>query len=500
MSSQSASPAQLGESDIALLPAHELIGLLHRGEIGSEELLDIFLARCDRFNGEVNAVVAFDREGARTAARAADRRLARGDEAPLLGLPMTIKDTFEVAGMPATCGLPMLADHVPERDADAVSRLRAAGAVIFGKTNVPIGGADHQSFNPVYGVTRNPWALDRTVGGSSGGAAAALAAGLTALELGSDIGGSIRIPAHFCGVFGHKASQGAISTRGHIPPMPGEQPVAELSVAGPMARSARDLEMALDLLYDPGTSGAARLPASRSESLAGLRIAVWAKDLPFAADARVRAAMARVAADLARAGARVSDVARPEFDPQQSHDTYIRTLFSIVLGSQRFKLDPSEREALARDAQAYGAILEECAVPDPDRWQCLTRRRHGLHAAWRRFFADWDILVCPVFPTPAFEHDLSGEGLVAQLHRRRQVDDESHVYMSQLCWPGLATVGNLPATTVPVPRQSGELPVGVQLLGPFMEDRTPLRLAQLMERELGYVATPPPMAQVPADA
>jgi amidase len=164
------------------------------------------------------------------------------------------------------------------------------------------------------------------------------------------------------------------------------------------------------------------------------------------------------------------------------------------MGSQAFQLEPEEKATLPEDAQAYCAILEECSVPNERRWTRLREQRASLRAEWDRFFQQWDVLICPVFPTEAFEHDLSGEGMAAQLQRRRQVDRESHVYMSQLSWPGLVTVANLPATAVPVPQRDGELPIGVQIVGPAFEDRTPLRVAELMELELGYRAAPPPIA------
>ena len=208
---------------LALRSATQLIKLLKAREISAVELLELHLDRVSRLNPALNVIVDQDPDEARRAASEADAQLASGREAgPLCGLPMTIKDAWEVTGMRATCGIPPLAQHRPTRDADPVARLRSAGAVLFGKTNVPTGAGDHQSYNPIYGRSNNPWNLERTVGGSSGGAAGALAAGLTALELGSDIGGSIRCPAHFCGVYGHKPSYGVVPVRGHIPPDPGD--------------------------------------------------------------------------------------------------------------------------------------------------------------------------------------------------------------------------------------------------------------------------------------
>ena len=209
------------DQQLAFAPATEQLRLLETGKIGAAELLELYLERIDRFNPAYNLVVAFDRDRARASAHEIDRQRASGEPlGPLAGLPITIKDSFEVTGMPTTCGFEHLRDHRPERDADAVTLLREAGANVFGKTNLPTGASDWQSFNPVYGISRNPWNPDRTVGGSSGGAAGAVAAGFTAFELGSDIGGSIRFPANWCGVCGHKTTWGIVSQAGHLPPAP----------------------------------------------------------------------------------------------------------------------------------------------------------------------------------------------------------------------------------------------------------------------------------------
>lgn len=484
--------------DIAYSSATNLVQMLRTKQIGSQELLGIYADRIDLLNKPLNAVIAFDWDVAKEAARAADRHLAEGEDAGALsGLPMTVKETFEMKGTRTSVGLPFLANHYATQDSVAVGRLRQQGAVIFGKTNIPIGGADHQTDNPIYGLTRNPWDLERTVGGSSGGAAAALSAGLTPLELGSDIGGSIRIPAHLCGVFGHKSSYGLVPTRGHIPPMPGTVGEAELAVAGPMARTARDLEFAMDILTGAGPedppASTTRMAPSRHEKLSDFRIALWGQDFTYATSEETRNAIATLAVELETAGARVSVSARPDFDPQASLDIYLNTLFSIVMAGQAFKLSADERAHLPADALHYGQILENCSGTSAESWAALTKARHALHMCWQDFFRDWDVLVCPVFPTTAFKHDLSGEGMGAQLHRRRQVDDQDVVYMSQLSWSSLATIGHLPSTVVPVPRLEGQLPLGLQIIGPYFEDRTTIRLASLLEEQLGYRTSRPPL-------
>src|SRR5678815_4519495 len=227
-----------GMSDILKLDATDQLSALAARRVSALELLEASLSRQQQVHGRLNAVVATSLERAMEHARAIDERRAKGEAmGPLAGLPMTIKDTFDVVGMPASSGLEALRRRVAE-DADVVGAARDAGAVIWGKTNVPVMAGDWQSFNGLYGTTNNPWDVTRTPGGSSGGAAAALAAGVTALEIGSDIGGSLRVPAGFCGVFSHKPTWGLVSQHGHVPPSPGSWSERDLNVVGPMARSA----------------------------------------------------------------------------------------------------------------------------------------------------------------------------------------------------------------------------------------------------------------------
>jgi amidase len=486
--------------DIALLPATELLDRLRDGELGSLELLDAQLARIERHDGDLNAVVAMDVEGARRAARAADDAPA-GDRGPLHGLPITIKDSWEVAGMPATCGFPHLADHVPARDAEAVALLRAAGAIPFGKTNVPFAASDHQSYNPVYGTTSNPWDLARTPGGSSGGPAAAVAAGFTALELGSDIAGSIRIPAHFCGIFGHKPSYGIVPRRGHVTPTPGTLTQGPLSVGGPMARTAADLELMLDVIAAPAEKDrhawSVRVPPSRHERLEDFRVALWADDEHFSLDSRCRDAIHAYADDLRRLGVQV-DVARPDIDVLASDDLYVATLFSLITAQMPEELlaqfveigerDPDPRGYPARVAKAVRLTAHE-------HW-ALVEQQLQIQAAWARFFEGYDVVMCPIQPAVAFEHDHSGDGPghTAQYERLTMVDGEPVPYLHAMQWTGLITIADLPATAIPTGRLVDGMPVGFQAVGPRLEDRTPLRFAQLAERELGGFVEPRALA------
>ncbi|MFF3814747.1 amidase family protein [Streptomyces bacillaris] len=228
--------------DLTYASAESLLSALRAGDVTSVELTDAAISRIERDDRAINAICVPDFDRARDAARAADRARARGEERPLLGIPVTVKESYDSAGLPTTWGMPEHRDHVPAEDAVQVARLRAAGAVVLGKTNVPLGLQDVQSFNEVYGATNNPWNHGRTPGGSSGGSAAALACGLGALSIGSDIAGSLRTPAHFCGVYAHKPTLGLAASRGMVPPTVPALPVdGDLAVVGPMARSARDL-------------------------------------------------------------------------------------------------------------------------------------------------------------------------------------------------------------------------------------------------------------------
>ena len=485
-----------------LWSATELLAAIEARRLGALELLDLLIARMERLNPALNAVIALDLDVAREAARAADD-VPLDERGALHGLPMTFKDVWEVVGMTASCGLPELEQHRPTQDAEAVARLRAAGAIPFGKTNTPVLAADHQSYNPVYGTSNNPWNPARTPGGSSGGAAAAVAAGFTPLELGSDIGGSIRCPAHFCGIYGHKSSFGIVPLRGHIPPMPGSFIAPPLGIAGPMARSPKDLELALDVLAAPGQydckAWSLRLPPCRRERLADFRVALWADQSAYSVDGRCIEAMRDFAEDLRRVGVEVDESARPEIDFGASDDLYVAMLFrAISTGMPEELLVQTEQAAreYGGGPHGYPERIARAVRLGYAAFEQLLEQQRRLMREWERFFERHDLILCPIMPTVAFPHDHSGSGPghIAQYARTHRVDGKAIPYLNGLQWPGLATVANLPATALPTGRRIDGLPMGLQAIGPYLEDRTPLRFAQFVEEALGGFTPPPPLA------
>ncbi|MEU4803761.1 amidase [Actinosynnema sp. NPDC023587] len=475
--------------------AEELTAALRAGDVSSVELTDEAISRIERDDGVVNAVCVRDFDRARVAARGADRARARGEVRPLLGVPVTVKESYDVAGLPTTWGMPQHRDWMPAEDAVQVARLRAAGAVVLGKTNVPLGLQDIQTFNEIYGTTVNPWDHGRTPGGSSGGSAAALASGFGALSIGSDLAGSLRTPAHFCGVYAHKPSRGLAATRGMVAPSEPVLPVEpDLAVVGPMARTARDLVLLLDVMAgpDPLTLGRAyevALPPARHGRLGDFRVLVLDEHPLIATGSAVRAGVDRVAGALADGGARVERRTALLPDLTEAATLYTQLQFSGSVA--RFPVDSFEllraRAAGldARDGSLDAARLRGMVLGHRD-WIEVDHRRELHRQGWRRLFAEFDVVVCPITPTPAFPHDHDPDPLA----RRLDVDGVDHPYFDQLVWAGLATMPGLPATAVPAGRSCGGLPVGVQLIGPMFEDRTPLRLAELLEQRIGGFQAP----------
>ncbi|OEV01975.1 MULTISPECIES: amidase [Streptomyces] len=475
--------------------AEQLVTALRAGDVTSAELTDEAIARIERDDAAINAICVPDFDRARAAARDADQARARGADRPLLGVPVTVKESYDIAGLPTTWGMPQHRDHVPSEDAVQVSRLRAAGAVVLGKTNVPLGLQDIQSFNEIYGTTNNPWDHRRTSGGSSGGSAAALASGFGALSIGSDLAGSLRTPAHFCGIHAHKPTLGLAPTRGMVPPPGPALPVEhDLAVVGPMARTARDLTLLLDVMAgpDPLTSGAAyhlTLPPARHERLRDFRVLVLDDHPLIPTGSAVRAGVHRVADALADGGARVERRSPLLPDLTEAAMLYRQLLFSG--SAAHFPVEEYEQlrtraAALSADDRSLDAAVLRGMVFSHRDWLEANNRRELHRRGWRRFFAEFDVVVCPITPTPAFPHDHHPD----PRERRIDIDGTAYPYFDQLVWAGLPTMPGLPATAVPAGPSPEGLPVGVQLVGPMFEDRTPLRLAELLEQKIGGFRAP----------
>jgi len=477
-------------ADIAFLPAKRLAAMIRSGKISCLELLDHYLARIEKYDTRLNAVVVRDFDRARKRARALDRA---GDKAgPLYGVPMTVKESYDVEGLPTTWGVVEKRHQIAERNALAVDRLIAAGAVIFGKTNVPRMLGDWQSFNEIYGTTNNPWNLAHAPGGSSGGGAAALAAGLTGLETGSDIGGSIRQPAHACGVFGHKPTWGLLPPRGHAP-VPGIAAMTDISVIGPLARSADDLLLAFNAEAGPDETDTAltyNLPAPRVAGLKGLRVAVWPEDAATHTDAEITAQLHALARHLRREGAKVSVTARPAFKPAEAFEVYLELLSAAL--TARATAEDLARIArhvagLAADDRSADAVIARATGMSHGAWVGENERRHRMRRAWAAFFREWDVLLCPVHALPALPH--RHDAPTTQL--RIAVNGTEIPWNDMLFWPGVTCAFLLPASTAPLGVTKAGLPIGVQIVGPSYGDRTTLAVARMLEKSWRAFVPPP---------
>ncbi|MDG2334975.1 MAG: amidase [Myxococcota bacterium] len=478
--------------DWAFASATELASKIQAKEVGCLELLDYFLARVERFNPELNAIVVQDTERARARAREADEALARGESwGPLHGVPMTIKESYNVAGTPTTNGRPDMKDNIAPEDALSVQRLKAAGVVLFGKTNVPLNLADFQSYNEIYGTTQNPWNLERIPGGSSGGSAAALAAGLTGFDTGSDIGGSIRNPAHYCGVFGHKPTWGLLPPRGHA--LPGTLAQSDLSVIGPLGRSAADLEVGVRVMAGPDEieSRGMRvdLPEPQPKALGDYRVALWPNHASSPVSVETEARVGAVGEAIRQAGGEVDFEARPDFDIDQGHRIYQGLLWA-TMGSrstdQEFAAMVEESERLDPSDQGDAAQTVRSQVARHRDYLVANNARTHIRWAWHEFFQSYDALIAPIMATPAFAHDHRRFG-----ERTIEVDGEARPYFEQIFWAGLAINSYLPSTVFPTGPGEEGLPIGLQIIGPQFGDLTTIALAGHLEAA-GFAFEAPP--------
>ena len=471
--------------------AVDLLRALREKQVSSVELLDLYISRIERYDPAINAVVERDFDRARDAAREADAARARGEDGALLGLPMTLKESVNVAGLRTTAGNEEWRDARVDFDAPVTRVVKAAGGVIFGKTNVPPMLADWQSDNPNYGRTNNPWDLRRSPGGSSGGSAAALAAGMTGLEWGSDIGGSIRVPAAFCGVYGHRPSDSAVPRSGQMPMVPMPNPSTAMGVQGPLARGAADLELFFDLAAGPDTGEdvgwTLTLPPARAESLAGLRVAVLPPIEWVEIDDEISAAIDGLAAGLAKAGAKVATAAPALFRDFRDHHRKYMTLLNAMMTARTPREQRMILAAPAPGDDEFTKATRAGVVLDAADYIGLFMERELYRESYRSFFRDWDILLAPITIVPSFEH----RGLGSMANWTLEINGRTVPYTSQLVYPGIATFSGQPATAFPLGLTKAGMPIGAQAIGPYLEDRTTLRFAGLVEREFGGFQRPP---------
>ncbi|MEA2776491.1 MAG: amidase [Acetobacteraceae bacterium] len=475
--------------------ASELLRMLTARQVSSRDLVDAAISRIEGLDAKINAVVVRDFDRARTAADAADAALARGEQRPLLGLPMTVKEQYNVAGLPTCWGFERFRDWRPDFDSLAVQRLKAAGAIILGKTNVPVGLADWQSYNPVYGTTNNPWDFGRTPGGSSGGSAAALASGFVPLELGSDIGGSLRAPAHYCGVFAHKPSIDLIPQRGAgfpaTPPIPVR---GDMSVIGPMARGAADLALGLQVMAGPdeewdGIGYRLALPPPRHDRVGEYRVLVLDRHPLCPTADSVRAAVDGLADRLSGLGCIVRR-GHPDLpDLARTTHNYCELLaasFAVDLTPDMRLRREAAASALSPDDTTITAAWLRGTVMSQTAWFKTSRIRAGLRTRWQKLFGDVDVLLCPPMPTPAFPHDHSPQDA-----RKLRIDGHPVDYGDQLAWCAPATPMGLPATVAPIARSPDGLPIGVQIVGGYLSDLTTIAFAAHIEQAFGGFVPPP---------
>jgi amidase len=473
--------------------ALELGRMLRARKLSSQELLQACLDQYARHNDSINAVILTQFDEAKKAAAAADKRLKRGKAlSPFDGVPMTMKESFDWVGTPSTWGDPVLKDNMPKVDAVVVQRIKAAGMVPYGKTNVPFQLSDWQSFNDIYGTTNNPWDVTRTPGGSSGGAAAALATGMSALEIGSDIGNSIRGPAHYCGVYGHKPTYGVVPYRGHL--MPGSVSISDITVAGPMARSARDLAAMLNILA--GSEGIearglkVNLPKAPQKTLKNFRVAIKLTSSVSEVDASVQELLQKLGTFLQKRVKRLSWEAHPSFTDEEAFENFITLLRATStkrMSTEEVEVYAAQARTLADDDKSYVAMMTRAFGLSHSGWLKANERRYQMAQVWDHFFDEWDVMLCPAAASAAWPHDQKGE----RHERYIPVNGKMVSTIDQRFWAGYSGNFYLPSTVAPVGMTAEGLPCGVQIITRAHGDYTSLRFAELLEREF-YKFAPPP--------
>lgn len=456
-------------NDLVFLAAHQLAKAIRDRQVSSAEVIAAYLSQITQSNPTLNAIVTLDAENAIARSKVADQALAQGENWGVLhGVPVTIKDTIETKGLRTTSSYQPLADYVPKQDATVVARLRAAGAIILGKTNTPQLADNFQTNSPLFGRTNNPWNHECTPGGSTGGGASAIAAGLSPLELGSDIGGSIRVPSHFCGIFGLKPTEHRVSTFGHIPELPGTpKTIRYLQTIGPLARSVEDLRLCLSLIEGPDPYQPEVLSRPIQDNplttLQSYRYA-WTEgfgDIP--ATAETKAALEKLASSLVDLGCCIEQHNQPpNFESNAVRNTYIN-IYDFELGLSQPDLTQTEQQ------QRYVTALTE---------------RETLIANMEGFLSDWDVWLCPVVPVPAFTHRQPGEPI--------EVDGQKFSYLEAI--GAYTTIFNLtgnPAVVLPFTQSQEGLPIGVQIVGRRGSDMKLLEIAEKLTQVTGFFQRPP---------
>ncbi len=483
--------------DIAFFSVLDLAAAIRSRSLSSVELLDLYLERFVRLNPRLNALVSVDWEGGRRQAVQADAALARGEvRGPLHGVPITVSDSLSVAGVVTTNGDPELAGNVPQKDAVAIARCKAAGAVVFAKSNVGWGDWEAVASNPLFGATRNPWDMGRSTGGAAGGAGASVAAGLTALDIGRDIGGSLRVPAHYCGVYAHRPSRGVVPVEGPIL-LDGAIFSQEFAATGVMGRSVADLSLGLELIGGPDVQNARgwtlQLPAPRRRSLSECRIAVWAEGEGTSLDTSGRELMEHVAETLRKAGAFVDETARPGFSLLLAHQVFRQLrvgMAALDADGDVFGPLPLAVSLQAERVQALVAQYLAYGTQSYRDWQSANELRNYFSLCWERFFHEFDVVLMPVMPTAAPRWDFSEEDLCF-LPCAVLAGDQAFLFWDETAWVTLPTLCSLPATVIPAGKTQEGLPVGVQLVGPYLDDLTTLRLGGWLSSLLGGFSAPP---------
>ena len=469
--------------------ASDMMQALNNKDISSAELTEMHIDRIESRDKDINAipVTTFDR--ARASAKLADEKIAKGETGPLLGLPLTLKESTQTEGLPQSAGLEMFAEYTPVSDGLIAASVFEAGAALLGKTNIPVALGDWQADSPVYGRTNNPWDVERTPGGSTGGGGAALAAGFTPLELGSDIGGSIRIPAAYCGCFGHRPSETAIPKSGAFPMADLPNPTFLLGVQGPLARTTADLNLMFDVIQGPemfeDVAWKLELPKPRRDKLKDYKIAVLPSIMDIQCSSQVLKKLEELVTFLTSSGCKTID-ANPGFDFKEYFADYLRLLNQMTSISEPLEAREQRAKALRNSSDPFGDAIADGITQSSHDFMVLVFRRQMALYQWREYFRDVDAIVAPITLDSAFPHQTK------PMHERiLLIDNVERSYMENILYPSIAIFTGLPSTTIPAGLDDKGLPIGLQIIGPYLEDRTTLHLAELIEQDWHKFQIPP---------